>query len=297
MATIAKTPAVLSSEILLKSSDYAGWFILLEGDFDQRFWASRVNPSHLKLINCVGKPNLLGTFSLLISKNQAQRIVGLADKDYDEILDRLGHFSQLIYTDENDLDVTLLRCPSSGIEPAMEKILRESVDESKRQLFETGIADSVAEHLRKMAASYGVLRLINAQLQSGVDFDLLPIRHNKFLDHSVLQQRLAELHSAFVDETNKVGKVQLTTYDLVEKIELHRRSGLFSGWALVQGHDLMQLLATAINSNALKHKTQASEESLARDLCVMIHKNDLKTTAMYQGLCRQGDLAGLVFFK
>lgn len=300
MVTIAKTPAVLSSEILLKSSGYAGWFILLEGHFDQRFWASRLNASNLRPINCVGKPNLLGTLDLLTSTNQAHNIVALADKDYDEILLRLRQCSQLIYTDENDLEVTLLRCPSSAVESAMERILGESVDAGKRQSFEAGMGYSVVEHLRRMAANYGVLRLINEQLQSGVNFDSLPIRHNSFLDHAVLQQNPTALQDAFVDAVNQVGGVQLTAVDLAAKVEFHRMSGLFFGWQLVQGHDLVQLLAIAINSSALRSEgghRQVSEESLARDLCLMIHRNDLQTTRMFQALSEQGEVAGLVFFK
>lgn len=300
MLAIAKTPAVLSSEILIKSSGYTGWFILLEGDFDQRFWATRLNAAHLKPINCVGKPNVLGTLDLLTSKHQTQKIVALADKDYDEILSRLSPFSQLVYTDENDLEVTLLRCPATTVEPAIERILGESVDASKRQSFEAGMGYSVVEHLRRMAANYGVLRLINEQLQSGVSFDSLPILSRNFLDHTTLKQDPTALQNAYVDATNQAGNVQLTAVDLAAKIELHRISGLFSEWALVQGHDLMQLLAIAINSDALKHKTghrQASEESLARDVCLTIHRNDLQTTRMFQAISDQADAAGLSFFK
>ena len=239
MVAIAKTPAVLSSEILLKSLGYKGWFVLLEGDFDQRFWASRLNAANMRPINCVGKTNVLGTFDLLTSRNQAQKIVALADKDYDDILSRLRYLPKLIYTDENDLEVTLLRCPSSAVGPAMERILGESVDNHKRQSFETGIGYSVVEHLRRMAASYGVLRVINEQLQSGVNFDCLPIRHNIFLDHTKLEQNQTTLQNAFVDKANQVGQVQLTKVDLAEKMESHRISGLFSGWKLVQGHDLI----------------------------------------------------------
>jgi hypothetical protein len=300
MAAIAKTPAVLSSELLVKSAGYYGWFILLEGDFDQRFWAARLNPSNLKLINCVGKPNVLGTLDLLISTKQAQKIVALADKDYDEILARCRRYSQLFYTDKNDLEVTLLLCLVSRIEPAINRILGESVDASKVTLFEAGIGVSVVEHIRQIAANYGVLRLINQQLESGVSFDGLPILHNDFLNHTTLMQSQATLESAFIDAVNQAGKVELTAAELLVKVESHRINGLFSGWSLVQGHDLIQLLATVINSHSLRLNTghrQVSEESLARDLCLMIHHNDLGATAMFQGLHRKGNSAGVQFFK
>lgn len=300
MVAIAKTPAVLSSEILIKSSGYIGWFILLEGDFDQRFWASRLNPSHLKPINCVGKANVLGTLDLLISTNKAQKVIALADKDYDEVLARLMQYSQLVYTDENDLEVTLLRCPSSGITAAIGKILGESVDTNKRESFEASIGFTIVEHLQKMASNYGVLRLINEQLGSGVDFDQLPILHSSFLNHAAVEQNHTILLSTFVNAVNQAGRVVLIEADLLAYVESHRINGLFSKWALVQGHDLMQLLAIAINSKVLRHATghkQASEDSLARDLCLMIHRHDLQTTGMFRTLEAHGDLAKLKFFK
>lgn len=300
MAAITKTPAVISSEILLKSTDYIGYFILLEGDFDQRFWTSRFKVQNMRPINCVGKPNVLGTLELLISKNQAQRIMALSDQDYDNVLSRILRFPQLIYSDQNDLEVTLMRCPSSGLSTSMDAILRESVDDNKLQTFESNVGYSVVEHLRRMAASYGVLRLINEQLQSGVNFDHLPIRHNNYLNHTTLQPISTALKSAFVDAVNGAGKVQLNLVGLIDKIELHQTNSLFLGWELVQGHDLMQLLATAINSSVLRHEAghrQASEESLARDLCLMINRNDLQTTGMFQSLLMEGERVGLEFFK
>ena len=300
MASISKTPAVLSSEILIKSLGYNGWFILLEGDFDQRFWESRLNPVQLRPINCVGKPNVLGTLDLLTSTNQAQKVVALADKDYDEILARLRKFPQLIYTDDNDLEVTLLCAPHSAVEPTMQRILRESIDTEKLRSFEARAGHSVVEHLRRIVANYGALRLLNEKLQSGVNFEGLPIRHNSFLDHTTLQQNQMALQSAFVEAANQAGKVQITAVNLAREIELYQTNGVFSGWSLVQGHDLMQLLAIAINSTELRNEAghrQVSEESLARDLCLMMHKNDLQTTAMFRGIDVQGNLAGVAFFK
>ena len=299
MASISKTPAVLSSEILIKSSGYSGWFILLEGDFDQRFWTSRVNGLHLKPINCVGKVNLLGTLALLGSLNNTAQIVALADKDYDEVLKRLSSFSGLVYTDQNDLEVTLLCRVSNGITATIERILSESVDVSKLALFEKSLGVFISEHLRQVAAKYGVLRLINEQLTSGVNFNDFPILHNQFFDHSNLQLDMEALQITFLNAVNKSEKVCLTELELKTMVEQHRANGQFSGLALVQGHDLMQLLAAAINSSGLRRSTghkQASEDSLARDLCLMIHRSDLQTTSMFQDLSKHAHLAGLTFF-
>lgn len=293
MAAISKTPAVLSSEILIKNAGHQGYFILLEGDFDQRFWGNRLT-QNLRLINCTGKPHVLGTLELLTRQNKAENIVALVDKDYDEILSRLASHQNLVYTDKNDLEVTLLNCPSDTFVTVVNRILDEYVDKTKRDNFEKRIGHSVIEHIRKVAADYGVLRLINEKLQLCISFDKeIKIQNDKFLDKKDIILHKNVLHDYFIEAAAR-------SVDLLTEIQLHRESGLFSGWQLVQGHDLMQLLAIAINSESLKpakeHK-QASEDSLGRDLRSMLHKHDLQTTTMFQTLEQHGQRVGLVFFK
>jgi hypothetical protein len=299
MTAISKTPFVLASEIVLKSQNHSGFFFLLEGDFDQRFWESRLNSSHLKIINCVGKANVLGTLDLFNSQNTVQKIVALVDKDYDEIQGKKRNLPQLVYTDENDLEVTLLRCPKNAVQTAIEKILSQSVDSGKFRNFEASIGCTLVDNLRKMAANYGVLRLINEQLVSGGDFNKLSILHQEFLDHSTFTQDEAALQKEFIQELVRAGKVSISQDELNVKIEEHQRNGLFEEWALVQGHDLLKLLATAINSKILKRDaghTSADESSLARDLCLMIHRQDLETTNMFCELSQKGSNVQLDFF-
>ncbi len=53
----------------------------------------------------------------------------------------------------------------------------------------------------------------------------------------------------------------------------------------MQGHDLMKLIATAINSVDLRlhgEFVKATEASLARDLCLIVAKPELESTVIYQ---------------
>lgn len=298
MNQISKNPRVLTSEIYFKSQDYDGWFILLEGDFDQNFFYSRINQSNLKPINCAGRQNLLDTLDLLTYESNIQNIIALADKDYDKILNRLKEHPKLIYTDKNDLEVTLLNCQSTGT--ALERILEESVDKTKIISFEESSKYSIIESIRLIASNYGALRLVNEDLKCCVKFEELSIINQTFFNHSHLKQDEYALQNYFVNAVNQIGNINITMEGLSTHINKYKTNGLFQGWDLVQGHDLMLLLSTTINSNKLRKETghrQASEDSLARDLCLMIHKEHLRATDMFQRLLSMEGTAGVPFFK
>lgn len=300
MNQIPKNPRALTSEIHLKSQDYDGWFILLEGRFDKKFFDSRINQSNLKPIDCAGRQNLLDTLDLLTPASTTQNIIALADKDYDKILDRLKKYPQLIYTDKNDLEVTLLHCPSIGVSIALERILEESVDEDKIISFNQSAGHSVVENIRLIASNYGVLRLINEELKCCVKFEELSIINKTFFNHLHLKQDEYALKNYFINAANEIGNTNITMEDLNTNINKYKTNGLFQGWDLVQGHDLMLLLSTSINSNKLRKETghrQASEDSLARDLCLMIHKEHLRATDMFQRLLSMENTAGVSLFK
>ena len=276
---ISKTPEILSSEILIKSSTNNSSFLLLEGDFDQRFWESRLNLSNIQLVNCTGKPNLINTLKLLKSNS---RIFSILDKDFDEILGKKIIAQNLIYTDENDLEVTLLNCSMESGLSAITKIFHESTDNTSLSLLELNTGTTVSEILRKVAANYGVLRLINEEMSLRVNFDNIPILHSNFIDHITLDQNINSLNTAFILQAAKSDK-SFTIVDLNRIIDSHLNNNYFSGWRLTQGHDLMKLIAFFINSNLLKKTSGhifSSEKSLQRDLCLITHKNDLFNTDM-----------------
>lgn len=290
MSLISKTPEVLSSELSLKSEGFDGWFILLEGDFDQRFWSTRLRSSEIKIINCTGKSNVLGVVELLHSKNQWNKIVALVDKDFDELTGRMLDRPNLFYTDKNDLESTIICCSSSGIESVLERILLESVSGEKRLAFEVSRGVGLVDFIKAMASNYGVLRLINEELHGNVGFDNLPIIHSDYFNHSSLDQNFIEIQRRFLELINV--NVIFTQADLNAKIETHRAAGLFFDWSLVQGHDFIKLLSAAINCQKLRldsgHR-QASEASLARDLCLMLHRTDLALTNMVRRLVEKNE--------
>mgnify|MGYP002661155134 CR=1 FL=1 len=88
--SIPKTPQALASEIHIKALDNLAHFLLLEGDFDLRFWETRLNSLVLRPVECGGKPTVLATLNQLHGQAVLQRVFGLVDTDFDRVLNLLN---------------------------------------------------------------------------------------------------------------------------------------------------------------------------------------------------------------
>lgn len=284
MSGLSKTPAVISSEIALKTS-HEGWFLLLEGDFDQRFWETRVQGSHWRLVNCGGKPNVLGVHALSLQgmphNGALNRCVALVDKDFDELTGQWQPGAiRLTYTDQTDLETTLLQLTDVHGADTLDRLLAESIDPVKVAAFERSCGHTVRAHLLHVAARYGRLRGLAALEGWSVDFGKLSILNGRYLNHQTLEWD----DDALLDDF--AAAVQLDRQSLLHRLADPRLNVPFPGWGLVQGHDLMRLLAAFINSAALRQAggVSASEASLQRDLRLGIHAHELQQTRMVRSV-------------
>lgn len=282
---ISKTPQALASEIHIKSLDNSAHFLLLEGDFDMRFWETRLNPRALRPVECGGKSAVLDTLELLRGQAVVQRVLGLIDADFDRLL---GHMRspRVVQTDETDLETTLLllQC-SAPTQMNMERLLAVTVDTEKRNTFERQKSCTVVEFVRRTVSQFGVLRLLNEQHGWNVAFSDMSVLNQQWFDHANLALNTSVLHQSFRDKLQAQGHsvdlVQLTTL-----IQACVQRGWLFGWQLVQGHDLMAVLSAVMNSGLLRRTSghqQVSEASLHRDLRLM-HWQDIQTCQMIHDL-------------
>ena len=283
--SIPKTPQALASEIHIKALDNPAHFLLLEGDFDLRFWEMRLNPRALRPVECGGKSTVLDTLVLLRDQAVVQRVLGLVDSDFDRLL---GHVQspRVVQTDETDLETTLLllQC-SSPTQMNMERLLAVAVDAEKRNAFEQQNGCPLVEHVRRTASQFGVLRFLNEQHGWKIAVRDMSVLNHQWFDHASLTLNTSVLHQAFSDKLQAQGGgvdlEQLTT-----RIQACAQRGWLSGWQLVQGHDLMAILATVMNSGLLRRTTgyqKVTEISLHRDLLLM-HWQDIQTCQMIHNL-------------
>ena len=173
--SIPKTPQALASEIHIKALDNLAHFLLLEGDFDLRFWETRLNSLVLRPVECGGKPTVLATLNQLHGQAVLQRVFGLVDTDFDRVLNRAKP-SRVVYTDEADLETSLLllQC-SRPTQMNMERLLAATVDAGKRSIFEQQTGCTLVEHVRRTALQFGVLRLLNEQQGWCISFEKISV--------------------------------------------------------------------------------------------------------------------------
>lgn len=279
---IEKKPQILASELHIKAQDNSAHFLLLEGDFDLRFWETRLNPRMLRPVVCGGKTMVLETLNQVQNQALAPRVLGLVDADFDRLLGQV-HPDRVVVTDETDLETTLLllRC-SQPSQRNIERLLSVSVDAAKRNAFEVQRC-SVVEHVRSTASQFGVLRLLNEQHGWNISFRDISVLNHQWFDHTSLKLDTSVLYPAFSNKLQAKGhpvdQGQLTTL-----IQVCVQRGWLSGWQLVQAHDLMAILATVMNSDLLRLPSghqQVSADSLHRDFRLM-HWQDIQGCQMIQ---------------
>lgn len=283
--SIPKTPQALASEIHIKALDSSTCFLLLEGDFDLRFWETRLNPHALRTVECGGKPAVVATLGQLHGQAVLQRVWGLVDADFDRVLNRAKP-PRVVYTDEADLETSLLLLQCSlPTQMNIERLLAATVDAEKRSIFEQQTGCTLVEHVRRTALQFGVLRLLNAQQGWCISFEKISVLNSQWFDRGNLTLRVPDLHQAFIAKLQQAGH-GIALHQLSAWIQTCEQRGWLSSWQLVQGHDLLAVLATLMNSELLRRPSghqQVSEASLQRDLLLM-HWHDLKTSHMIRDL-------------
>lgn len=277
--TALKTPATLISEIQIKAQDTNHHFLLLEGDFDLRFWEGKLNPHAVRPIECGGKPHVINTLKLLENNSLLQRVFGLVDADFDRVLNREPSH-RLVWTDENDLETTLLllNC-SHPPQQYIERLINATVKPEARMKRERELGCNLVEHIRQIASQYGLLRYLNALHEWHIDFQKLSLLHNQWFDDKQCRLNIEQLHIALLSQLNPAWQME----NLQAEIQKCQQQNLLQGWQLVQGHDLLKVMVCILKTLPRHGGQQISEASLQRDL-VLIHCQDIQSTQMAHAL-------------
>ncbi|SEF24333.1 DUF4435 domain-containing protein [Variovorax sp. NFACC27] len=272
-----KTPGVVVAEIeMLRAANKITGFIV-EGHDDSRFWRARTAPKRVTIIDCEGKENLIEV-ARHASEAGKDYVVGIYDADFDN-LSGIRHYADLLaITDENDLEITLLRSP------CLNRLLDHLAEPEKVISFEQSINATVADHIESIARKFGELRFINHRNRLGVNFEFLsPYRFVRAADWSL---NLNELHEQFL-QLSGLAK---------EDLDIHL-AGLqrYGKWILVQGHDCVKILTQGMK-NVLA-KRQSTEADITRMLALAFDDAQLAATRMYAELTQMERRLGIQLLK
>jgi Protein of unknown function (DUF4435) len=275
--TTSKTPGIIVAEIRMMSATFSGVHFLVEGDDDSKFWKPRVYSKYVTIVNCEGKPNLLGA-SALIQRLGLSAVAGVYDPDFEQLFGVTHHPNILTPTDHNDLELTLIASD------ALKSLLHEFGDPGQIADFERNHGVTVAQHLEATSRQFGQLRYLSGTLTHQVDFDRLsPYRfvspETWILDKPALLSEYALLSG-------------LTPPDVEALVESHCPKA--PSWRLSQGHDTVRVLAQGLRRRI--GQKQMSEQDVARVLRIAYSLELLQQSLMYRTLrVLEGNLPAPLF--
>ena len=164
-------------------------------------------------------------------------VIALLDRDYDHHLDRQIDHPNVVYTDETDFEITIIK---SG---AFEEFLHEFLDFGDRdRILEDLHCESIAEYLLNIAGVVGILRFLNSRHTWNIrcrDIDISQIYDSttKKIDPEKLVQHAIdvseEVRAAFEAISSEMNKALACIENIAD---------------YATGHDTTRLLAHLLSS-------------------------------------------------
>lgn len=189
---MAKTPDTIVNEIAMARQVRAVTFVLAEGDFDSRIYASHLR-GEVQVIVTEGRQNLNDALEILEIEG-ADDVLGITDADFALVNGAPVDQNRLLYTDGHDVEAMLLHSP------ALDKVAREYGSRAKLETF-LGSGRDLRNSLYEAVAPLSALRLLNDRSGTGLDFNDLAF--DKFLPRSTLIVNRPHLVKEVLDKSRQ----------------------------------------------------------------------------------------------
>ena len=235
-------------EIVFRRSLYHGTFVIIEGSSDLKLYSRIVMEEGIVIAS-----NKAMAIEILENLNleNAQDVVAIVDKDFDELREILPQIPNLFFTDSHDLETLLIESP------ALDKVLNElgSIEKIKN------LGQDVRDTLLKAGCSIGYLLWISLQDELQLKFE--GIQYSSFLDKKSL---VLDENNLIKEVRNKSNKPALNINDLQQRMNELKNLN-HDRWQVCRGHDLVEILSFGLlqafgSQKAADVKTEILERSL-----------------------------------
>jgi hypothetical protein len=264
LCSMVKSTGEIIAEIKMNKTAFDGAYLLLEGVTDSMFWNLHIDKKLCQIIVC-GQKNAVISAVNELDKLDICAQLGIVDDDFDSICTISYSSDNLLKTDTNDLEISLLQSV------ALSKVLSVHGVESKIKIFEENHHITIEEHLLNLSKNFGKLRLYNKVNSLGFNFitNLSPAR---FIDEQnwswkTTSNEPLEVFSSCIGKS--IDEIQVSIDSLCNAI---------NDWNLVQGHDTMKILSIGFKTVL---SNQVSEDTLTKALILSYDKEILQQTDLY----------------
>jgi len=247
-------------------------YVLVEGASDKLFLSTLLGEAHKVILRDLGGwENVNNAIQQAKSSNFPQ-IVGIIDKDYHDLIgDAITPSDQLLFTDENDIEMMLFSST------AFDRFLKVCGSDDKvnaipdpREVIKTAAYPIGALRILSLSEGY-YLRFDGLNLKDFVERNNLAVDVNKMI-HNVVQRTISRGTRITVPEEEIKNNVLR-----IMSIENHA--------SFCNGHDVFNLICLAMTKLfATSSSKEYSEEDIFHYLLVGYPKEDFFKTSLYNSL-------------
>ena len=255
---LAKTAGELIAEIKMLVIPQKKCYLLVEGDFDYKFWVTKIIADNVELVNCSGKENVIKAIEI----NGEQKLVimlGLLDQDYGYFFRKNIQNRNIIYTDFNDLETT---CFSFGIH---KNILQANCDVCGLKKEFSSLEDYLS--IFSSALFIGKLRYLSHKNNWHIPFEA-EYSIGKYYKNSNFDT------SSFLTDISNF--LNIDSSDLEKEMDL---VPLAHFWHIVQGHDCYSNIYNIVQKYKLH---QLGNVNLTSLILTLVSSDLLCQTEMYK---------------
>jgi Protein of unknown function (DUF4435) len=228
------TSATLAATIRMLRSTFSGSFLLVEGESDVRLFSRFIDRAKCQTFCCYGRKRLLGTADIL-DRDGFHGHLGIVDRDSSEIVGECITRDNVVFTDENDIEMTIFQSDS------FDRFVAEYCNVERLSAFEQAKGESIRDTLIRVASVTGALRCLSKLKDWRLLFEDMTFRFEERRDLEISLDRQIE---------HLRGRSAGTTMPVLAEVEEELakfRAQFLDPRSYVCGHDLCELVCKAVH--------------------------------------------------
>ena len=262
----------LANQIRLERASHKGSFFLVEGNTDANIFEKFINEDECQIIVCLGKKRVIDTLQIL-KDDRFEGSLGIIDKDFNDHVGYPNFTGDVVYTDENDMEILIL------CSPALSNVLREYGVEERLAAEMERYGQQPCQRIFEAASKIGALRMISVRDELGLKFDEIKYR---FVRANSFELDIQRMIKSVLDHSTLEGNLDVehlfeSLAEIINKTESSKR--------LCCGHDCVRILGRALRSsfgNTNSFDSEKRTKELERILRLSYEYAFFKTTEAYK---------------
>ncbi|WP_433848821.1 DUF4435 domain-containing protein [Brucella pseudogrignonensis] len=240
--------------------------LIVEGPSDYKLLASFIEKQRCDIVIAHGKSNSIDAIKLSNGKG-VEGALAIVDKDFDSFLQIAEEVENLIYSDDHDIEVSLIKSP------ALEKVLTELGSDHKIKARRDS-GDDIREKLLAAAHPIGVARLYSLKNGLSLVFEGFKFRYiSKKFDFDT---------DEFFNELKNHSKMQNLEAGGYNAELKHWEKTDHDRWEMCCGHDLCRLAGLALQSLwGSRNTNEVSQAEIESRLRLAFEADHFRETGVY----------------